>query len=352
MTQAMTFAQVKEVVKKYLSTKKNPEFVLCLVSSPGMGKTAMMKQLAKELGLNLTTISCSSITKQTFSLSFVIENKLTSLTLDTLSDQNAVLFLEEIDRTPVSVAPILLPLLSGRVVGNVEVKCKIVATANYVERIENIDAALPTRFIFIHLKTEVSELFQYLSEKYAPVMDDKIETILTSLRMTCDNHEFSEQFNPRQIDHLVEYVAIVKPEKMDDILAIAETNLPREVYETFANHVIYTDLPPITDAEKYLDFIFSNRNPTGKHYFGLRRLVLHIANCDRKNCTHPNIQHITKRLINATPTLIDTFTSALLDVPEDKRAEMIDQMMKTPMTQQEQRKLIETLDLISRLTRQ
>jgi len=352
MTQAMTFNQVKEITKKYLTTETKPNFVLCIVSSPGMGKTTMVKNLANELGLRLVTVSASSITRQTFALSFVVENKLTTLVLDALTDKDTLLFVEEIDRTPTSVAPILLPILAGRTIGNVSVNCHIVTTANYPERIESIDPALPTRLIFVHLQTEVSEVFQYIADRYAKDMDETLEKVIVALRMTCDNFPFDERYNPRQIDHLVEIVSVVRPTKIDNILTLVQPNLPKDVYETFTNNLLYEDIPSISDGEKYLDFIFTSKNPVGKHFFALRKLILHISQCTRKDCNHPTVSQLTRRIINATPTLIDTFTSALLDIPEDKRAQFIDEMMKTKLTPNEHARLIETLDLISRLTRQ
>jgi len=341
MAKTFNFGQVKDIVRKYLSGQDRPSYVLCLVSGPGQGKTSLVKSVASELGLKLVTVPCSSITRQTFNLSFIIDGQLTTLTLDALSDPNTILFLEEIDRTPQSALPIVLPIFAGRIIGKERVLCHLITTANFPDRLASLDTALPTRLILLYLKTDISETFQYLTTKYRN-MDAMTEKVITALRLTAEQFEpNSDEWNPRQIDHIVEVVYTIRPSKIDETLALLSGNMPSEIYETFANFLLYSDIPSPSDP-KILSFI-SERKPSGKHFFATRQLILHIATCSQKDCSHPKIHDIIRTIINSSPVIIDTFTSAIVDLPIDQRTKIVEAITKFDPKDENERKKVNDL---------
>jgi len=319
---AFNFAQTYQIVKTYLSSKEKPQFVLVLVSPPGQGKTSLVKGIAEELGLRLVTVPCASITRQTFTLSFILENQLTTMTLDALTDPNTILFLEELDRTPVNTLPTLLPLLAGRVMGSERVTCHIVATANNTKKIQALDPALPSRLIFVEMETEVHEIFTYLTQKYAHSLGEVGERALTALRFTCDQiTPNSDLFNPRLIENLLQATITLPLHETNMVLEIFKQNLPDNVYQVFANHFLYTDIPSPTNP-KVLEFL-KVRNPSGKHFFALRQLVTHIATCGKKDCTHPSITNLIRVILDASPTLVDTFATAIFELPVNLKVNFI-----------------------------
>jgi len=341
------FTETKNLVRKYLSSQEKPPFILTLISSPGMGKTSLVKSVCEELGLTLVTIPCSSITRQTFSLSFIVENNLTTLTLDALKDKNTVLFLEELDRTPTSTLPVLLPILAGRRIGNDPVHCHILATANFPKKLSALDPALPSRLIFVHLKTEIQEIFAYLTEKYGVNLNDIAERTLVALRLTSEQyHPETEKYNPRQIENILSSILTFSPSTIDEVLSIVQSNLPDDIYQTFANYLLYSDIPAPTDR-KILEFVKA-KNPTGKHFFAVRQLVLHLATCQQGNCTHPTIEEVIKSIMDASPTLIDAFTTSIFDLPTANRVPFVATITSyKPQNQQEKQKIEHLKDMIS-----
>jgi len=361
MQKTFNLTRTKELVRNYLTAEQKPQFILTLESPPGQGKTSLVKSIVSELGMKLLTIPCSSITKQTFQLSFVSENNLTTLVLDTLEDENSVILFEELDRTPTTVFPILLPLFAGRLVGNVVARCSMIATINFADRLSAIDTALPSRLIRIPVKSEITEIFQYISQKYLSTTQrettltttnnnntdpELIEKIIVAFRMTCDQiAPDGEIFNPRMIDNLIEATKVLKL-NYNEAITVIETNLPTEIAEVVINHLLYEDIPSVSSGDKLLDFIFT-KQPTGKNFFALRQLVLHLSQCGNDKCNHPSIQKLVKRLVNAPMSLVDTFVSSILDIPESQRAILIDQMTKT--TDIEPRKMTNLYDMIGKI---
>jgi len=365
MQKTFNLTRTKELVKNYLSTEKTPQFVLSLVSTPGQGKTSIVKDITRELGLRLVTIPAASIVRQTFQLSFVKSEKLQTMTLDELSDPLTVIFIEEIDRTPVSTLPILLPLLAGRIVGNIEVKAKILTTVNFPDKLQSLDSALPSRLILLPIRTETSEVFRYLVQRHlqndqkqkttiqqnqqnSSDDNDLIMKLISAFRQVCETTQIDDDlFNPRSIDNFIEAVRVLRLANTDEIETLAFANFPTHIAENLISHLIWDEMPSVSSPQ-ILDYIFTDK-PTGKHYYALRLLILHISQCsNNKNCSHPQISEIVNRLFNAPSSIVDTFGTAIVELPEDTRAKLVDQIMKVPKNQREMEKLCRLLNFISK----
>ncbi len=125
--------KTKEVLKRAIITKTP----IIIWGEPGVGKTAMIKNVAKEIGRNITTVIASLHEPTDFNglpvvaeggVKFVPPEFLTSL------KDNDILFLDEISNAPYSVQSALLRLILERVVGDYKLpEVSFVCAANPID---------------------------------------------------------------------------------------------------------------------------------------------------------------------------------------------------------------------------
>lgn len=136
--------QIKNAVRAYLSRDANGDYVIpvekqrpvLLIGPPGIGKTAIMEQIASELGIGIMAYSMTHHTRQSaIGLPFISHRKYNGVEYDvteyTMSEiiasiydlmeetgvREGILFLDEINCVSETLAPLMLQLLQYKVFG-------------------------------------------------------------------------------------------------------------------------------------------------------------------------------------------------------------------------------------------
>lgn len=136
--------QIKYAIKSYLTQDENGEYILpierqrpvFLMGPPGIGKTAIMEQIANELGVGIVTYSMTHHTRQSaLGLPYIVQKqfggKEYSVTEYTMSEiissvynriendgaKEGILFLDEINCVSETLAPTMLQFLQYKIFG-------------------------------------------------------------------------------------------------------------------------------------------------------------------------------------------------------------------------------------------
>ncbi len=132
--------EIKNTIKAYLKKDEFGNYVIplksqrpvLLMGAPGIGKTALMEQISRELNLNLVSYSITHHTRQSaLGLPFIVEKEGYSATNYTMSEiiaeiydsikrtgiQEGILFLDEINCVSETLAPALLRFLQYKSFG-------------------------------------------------------------------------------------------------------------------------------------------------------------------------------------------------------------------------------------------
>lgn len=154
--------EVKNAVRAYMAKDDKGELLIpevrqrpvLLIGPPGIGKTAIMQQAARELGVGLAAYTMTHHTRQSaMGLPFiekkVYDGKECSVTTYTMSEiiasvydimektglENGILFIDEINCVSETLSPVMLQFLQGKMFGNTKVPkgWVIVAAGNPVE---------------------------------------------------------------------------------------------------------------------------------------------------------------------------------------------------------------------------
>ena len=154
--------EVKNAVRAYIAKDEDGEPLIpevrqrpvLLIGPPGIGKTAIMQQAARELGVGLAAYTMTHHTRQSAMGLPFIEKKIYneeeySVTSYTMSEiiasvydiiertglENGILFIDEINCVSETLSPVMLQFLQGKMFGNTKVPegWVIVAAGNPVE---------------------------------------------------------------------------------------------------------------------------------------------------------------------------------------------------------------------------
>lgn len=164
----MNIKQAKDVVKYIMSLNFTP----VLVGEAGVGKTDMIRQIAKETGRELIVLMLSQMEPGDL-LGLPVANKETGKTEYMAPDWfpshgNVIIFLDEINRSHNSVrAAVMQLLLDRRIHNHVLPEGAWVAAAMNPEDFENydvepiIDRAFLDRFVWIGITNDAESWFEY-----------------------------------------------------------------------------------------------------------------------------------------------------------------------------------------------
>jgi predicted AAA+ superfamily ATPase len=211
----------------------NPKTILNLVKSGlipylvgprGEGKTSFIKDLASELGKNLTILNLSAIESSDFSGLPSIKDQKTLYAKPWFLDSE-ILFLDEIDRVrDNSVKSSLLSLLIDRKINGHELRpdCLIFTAGNGLgDNYDTIDfdEALKDRLISIEFKYTLNDKINYLRQKYPknnfvkflevkPEIFDQASGRRIESFLKCENNELCHYFLGHEIariyNHFIE----------------------------------------------------------------------------------------------------------------------------------------------------
>lgn len=205
--------EIKNTLRAYLKKDEFGSYVIpqvhqrpiLLIGAPGIGKTAIMEQIAQEEGLPLLSYTMTHHTRQSaVGLPFIVakeyDGKSCSVTEYTMSEIVAavydkrketgilegILFLDEINCVSETLAPVMLKLLQAKTFGNQKLPegFLIVAAGNppeYNKSVREFDVVTLDRVRYISVETEFSVWKEYAyTVGIAPV-------ILTYLELKREN---------------------------------------------------------------------------------------------------------------------------------------------------------------------
>ncbi len=185
--------EVKNAVRAYMAKDDNGELLIpevrqrpvLLIGPPGIGKTAIMQQAARELGVGLAAYTMTHHTRQSaMGLPFiekkVYEGEEYSVTTYTMSEiiasvydimektglDNGILFIDEINCVSETLAPVMLQFLQGKMFGNTKVPegWVIVAAGNpmeYNRSVREFDVVTLDRVKLINIEPDYTMWKEY-----------------------------------------------------------------------------------------------------------------------------------------------------------------------------------------------
>ena len=190
--------EIKNTVQAYLSKDSFDEYEmeaknqrpLLLIGPPGIGKTQIMEQIAKECQIGLVSYTITHHTRQSaVGLPFIQEKKFQgktySITEYTMSEiiasvyskmedtglKEGILFIDEINCVSETLAPTMLQFLQNKTFGNQKVPSGwiIVAAGNpseYNKSVRDFDVVTMDRIRYIHVETDYYVWKEYAISKH------------------------------------------------------------------------------------------------------------------------------------------------------------------------------------------
>ena len=190
--------EIKNTVQAYLSKDSFGEYEieaknqrpLLLIGPPGIGKTQIMEQIAKECQIGLVSYTITHHTRQSaVGLPFIQEKKFQgktySITEYTMSEiiasvyskmedtglKEGILFIDEINCVSETLAPTMLQFLQNKTFGNQKVPSGwiIVAAGNpseYNKSVRDFDVVTMDRIRYIHVETDYYVWKEYAISKH------------------------------------------------------------------------------------------------------------------------------------------------------------------------------------------
>ena len=190
--------EIKNTVQAYLSKdsfgeyeiEANNQRPLLLIGPPGIGKTQIMEQIAKECQIGLVSYTITHHTRQSaVGLPFIQEKKFQgktySITEYTMSEiiasvyskmedtglKEGILFIDEINCVSETLAPTMLQFLQNKTFGNQKVPSGwiIVAAGNpseYNKSVRDFDVVTMDRIRYIHVETDYYVWKEYAISKH------------------------------------------------------------------------------------------------------------------------------------------------------------------------------------------
>lgn len=177
-TQKLSFAYVKPAILSDLKAGIAP----CLLGAPGIGKSTIIESLADETNTKLFKVACNQLaTKEDLTGSRIVElkdvqstnpaDKFTQIMFPQTSiaeaikyasehsDENPILYLDEINRVSEDVTSACLSLVTDRRIGDVKLpdNLRIVSAGNDEGNVAALDTASITRFSIYHVSADMDD---------------------------------------------------------------------------------------------------------------------------------------------------------------------------------------------------
>jgi hypothetical protein len=233
---------IKEVLEKVYENRDLRESVVPLfIGNPGLGKTVLIEEFAKEKGVKLVELITSQMSP--FEISGIAmpdkdSKKMTYFNFDKLEDlkDGDILFFDEVLNGNPTVLNACLTILEQRrfISGKPLPNIMIIGAANH-QGMSPLTPQIKERFLWYPVKFEASMWKKYMMDKYSmtPSICNKLINLITAESFTGNN------FNtPRSIDKAVNmiikgvptpYVEYIHPilnepitNKLDDSVTLSE----------------------------------------------------------------------------------------------------------------------------------
>jgi len=201
----LTIDKLYEILENGYKPAMRSQIVYLLLGSPGIGKTQIVRNFAKDKGVNVVTLLCSQ----------QLPNEIVGTHVPDLQGGNGmkyfppswyfdlkdgdILFLDEMLTAPKSVLAAMLTMIESRILQNSKVlpDIMIVAAANPTGSAAQIDAAIRDRFQVIQFESNKAVAAKYLVGKYGGE--------LATIRSMIDENNTAEwnQRTPRTVEKVI-----------------------------------------------------------------------------------------------------------------------------------------------------
>jgi len=254
-----SYARAKELTKKLVSL----QIPVLLNGGSGIGKTALVNEVALELGLPLIDVRLAhELPENVGGIPKVLENssffeKVLNVDFVPLFTSGAVLFFDELNRshswTRNSVMSVFFErLLGGKKLAPNTVVVGAVNTGEEYKDADSLDFAMLARFAVINLEPSVDDLVAYFKKKYplaSALFIPKADQIYNLL------HLFYEKVSPVATPRTVEYALKIietyhNTEDRETLRDLVYCVLPGNVADLLLSEIDFTLIKKIINGEK------------------------------------------------------------------------------------------------------
>lgn len=290
-----------------LAWLRKDQIVPCLIGPVGIGKTAAVKQHAKNVGANnVVTIIASQILPSEVSGITMPDSSTKSMEiydhyrLSSLKDGD-ILFFDELLEAPESVLSACLTLIESRMMmsGKILPDIQIIAATNPTVNPQNIKENIRQRFMFKKFSIDKQGVAQYIKDTVGfNVSDD----VLKNLRANSDTFNI---LSPRSLTKLCQWIASTDNEK--DLLSVCNM-----IDDMFLNNI-----GTLLGKDYYRDVYTSEKQA---------RNAMKIAFL--KNASDDDYDKVLNDYMNKTDQIIVEKDKAINDIFEETSMDELLDMMK------------------------
>lgn len=320
--------QLKEVINNVIG------ITVPVVSSPaGLGKTVMMEELAKEMGYEIFIPKrMSGITDEIFvGIPEKVGDHFEFLKMGFIQkivenpEKKTLLFLDEINRTPERLRPILFSLLEriieDKMYPNLHIICAVNLGDSYSLNWEmGEDKALLSRMMIIEYKPDRESFFEYLDKNnYNRFLVDALGRLAKLYDYDTSNDELEQSTNYRtwaKIDHIFKKTNVTDIES-----ASKQFHIYGGCLMTLASYAelqnVFQQMIRLNKAINILEVIQKGKMPKDNQFeisLAIKDFALNSAN---KHIVMENLANVMNLLATQKDNLIDFMQAA-------KRLEIFD----------------------------
>ena len=223
-----TFSETKEAIKKLYPLR----IPILLNGATGVGKTAIVKEVAEELGLPLIDIWLAQETPE--SIGRIPESNY----FFPVFESGAVFFFEHLNRSTPWVRQAVMSVFSERTLGGKKLHpdtlvIGAVNTGKGYTDTDDLEEALLEEFAIINVVPDIDEILSYFSEKF-PKFSSKMVPILKRFGNEIRGENRFKQLTPTFTPRNYEYAVTVIDEYRNDpfLKKLLYTVLPQDVVDT------------------------------------------------------------------------------------------------------------------------
>ena len=267
----MNYSEVLNTVKLIIASRDVP----LIIGESGIGKTSLIREIAKLNGSYLVTIDANLLKEGEIGGLPVVENGVTvyaphnklaylKRVLEEDKEKRAILFIDELNRCDHSVCQELMNLILNREINGYELddRVDVIAAMNpsnkddgfeYSEyEVVDMDPAQQDRFVWVELDSDIKEWIKWAMSKKGNINDCIIEFLSTFPQYLHDPYSKERiKPTPRSWERVSKAydVYIRDGYSIDTFLNVVKGNVGINIANDFGNFLIHLNKPMIRVEE-------------------------------------------------------------------------------------------------------